>query len=159
MFFPKTFFGNTNPLPLVCAFCGCQTEIWSPSDQQLGDLIDASYLISLQRELLRLQRTQVLFDRFPASRHPVKVDKFYAGNSRDQDTEEDADFEAALQSDPELMEFLRPASGERSFYLPARLSWVTQRVAYLKNAVAQSSIRCGSCQEGFLRIKHSWFEE
>ena len=119
-------------------------------------------LVSLRQELVLLQRTQELFDEFSNSRHPVKVAKSSLKTKENQYaapvSEPDPDFENALQSDQELMHFLRPPTGSSSFYLPARLNGVKEGVENFATLIKKDAVRCTHCPTGFLRIQDPHFD-
>ena len=161
MFNPHRIFAEIKPLPLVCSDCDFTTQMEVPTDEQLCMLIDASYFISLRRELVLLQRTQELFDKFPTSLHPVKMAKSILRTKEAGFAEvasgPDSEFENALQVDQGLLNFLCPPNGTTSFYLPARLKWVEAAVRNHAKSVQEAFVQCPVCEDGFLLIRDEHF--
>ena len=162
IFNPHKVFSKIRPLPVACTECNSHFQLEQPTDDQLDMLINASYLVSLRRELVLLQRTQELFDKFPDSRHPVKVAKSVLRTKEsgfaEPASKPDQAFEEALQSDQELMHFLRPPTGSSSFYLPARLHGAKEGVENFAASVAKAAVKCTHCQTGFLCIQDPHFD-
>ena len=131
-------------IPVVCHTCEDRVELQSPNDTVRDALVQASYIRSFQKEITLLQRTQALFDRFPGSRHPIKINHLYSKSSDRLDVSPDAEFAEALANDPELSVFLKKSG----FLLPARLAGITEACvrwkAELDDTYSVQSVRSGS---------------
>ena len=140
-------------IPISCYSCGAKIELHSPTETMLHALHDASYIQSFKKEITLLQRTQALFERFPNSRHPTKINHEYLKAERSQ-VLADIEFDRALTDDPELSQFLK--SG---FWLPARLNGVSKACIEWQERLDDSEIRCVACKNGHYVIDAALFEQ
>jgi len=141
-------------VPVSCSTCGVQTELHSPDEAVRHALHDASYIQSFKKEIVLLQRTQALFDRFPESRHPIKVNHEHVEKAERTQVQADTDFDRALADDAELRHFLMRSS----FLLPARLAGVSKACDEWQQRLDDSLIRCNACQYGHYVIDAALFE-
>lgn len=147
-------------VPLVCNACGNQTDRKTPSFEDLKAFLLVQALRTTRHELVLLQRTQVLCNRFPDSRHPVRVAILNIKLPSGSKGEPDQEFEAAMREDPELADWLCPSQGYRGIYLPARLKATTEAVNSLEKQVMNQPIaRCSSCGQAALEVPESFIEE
>lgn len=140
-------------IPLLCVRCSFQTVIPKPSEGVLDALYEVSLLREFQHELMMLQRTKALFDSFPNSRHPQKMCKEFGSKEERPKMEADPELDKALDADPELKAFLRRSS----FWLPARMKFVTEAIARCKKPNLHL-ITCTTCENGHFFIEPNFFE-
>lgn len=140
-------------IPIVCHICEEHVELQSPNDTVRDSLIQASYIRAFQEEIVLLQRTQALFDRFPGSRHPKKIHHLYVKQSERLDVCPDAEFAEALVNDPELSVFL-----QGGFLLPARLASITEACSRWEAELDDAPIRCAACTQGHYLIDAELFD-
>ena len=143
---------QVSSVPILCDGCGQEDILINPSDQICDALVGASYIYEFQQELALLQRTQALFDRFPDSRHRIKLTREYLDEH--PRPEPDLEFEMALNKAADLKEFLRT----NGFWLPARLNGVQESLIRWQKELDRDSIQCSSCHEGCYRIEPKFFE-
>jgi hypothetical protein len=140
-------------VPVVCNTCGQQAELQSPDDTVRDALVEASYIRSVQEEIILLHRTQTLFERFPKSRHPIRIHHLYVKQTKRLHTHSDAEFAKALADDPELKVFLT----QNSFLLPARLAAITQACESWEKRLDSTAIQCAECGRGHYLIEPDLF--
>lgn len=146
-------------IPLVCNACGWQTERDTPPFEDLKSYEVVRQLRAVPSELSLLQRIKMLFDRFPESRHPARVDKLHIRLPDGSEDESDPQFEAAMREDPEVAECLCPSVGITSFYLPARLKYISETVSSLEERLPDLPVtHCPSCNGATLQIPDSFIE-
>lgn len=140
-------------VPVVCAQCTYATELPRPAGQTCSALIETSYYRGFVSELYLLERTRLLFDRFPRSRHPVMAEHLHL-DPNEVPTAVDAEFERALRRDAELLKFLT----QGSFLLPRRLQFVRQSVSDYERRAQEFRVPCPACEEGALSLEQAFFE-
>ena len=139
--------------PMVCRGCGVESEL-SCADEEVRDaLIEAANRDEFRDELDLLQRADRLFKRFPRSQHPVKVAKERVATGP-VPWVSDPEFERALQGERGLYDFL----SRSSFYLPARLRFVAERVAELEQSPEPRRFACPVCGFVPLRLESAFFD-
>ncbi len=140
-------------IPVVCHICEEHVELQSPNDTVRDALVQASYIRLFQVEIVLLQRTQALFDRFPGSRHPKKIYHLFVRQSERLDVFPDAEFAEALGNDPELSVLL-----QSGFLLPARLAFITEACRRWESELDDAPIRCVTCAQGHYLIDADLFD-
>ena len=142
-------------VPVLCSSCGQHTELLAPNDTVRSALIEASYIRSFEQEIALMLRAQKLFEGFPASRHPIKIDHLYASSSSERfDVHSDRAFTKALADDPELNIFLR----QGSFLLPVRLAAITKARESWDKQLDDTAIQCAACNRGHYLIEPGLFD-
>lgn len=144
---------QTQTVPILCHSCGQQSSLEEPTEEICDALVTASYIAQFEQETALLQRTQMLFDRFPKSQHPDKLSKEYLTSKRPQ-PQPDPQFETALDKDAELKDFLKT----HGFWLPARSKAVREALKQWKAELSYDVIRCASCNKGHYRIEPDFFD-
>ena len=159
---PRGALQTLENVPVICSHCGTERELLSPNDAIRDALVDASYVRDFQQELALLKRTQVLFERFPKSCHPIKINHEYIKGDKQTPhrakgnlLEEDAGFLQALSEDAELNEFLKRSG----FLLPARLNFVSEAYMNWQKQLDDSKIKCEACDNGHYVIEEELFKQ
>ena len=140
-------------IPILCGHCGQESTFGQPIEEVCDALVTASYIYQFQQELALLQRTQVLFNCFPNSRHQEKLAKEYVTSKRPR-PQPDPRFEIALDKDTELKDFLRA----HGFWLPARLKVVQESLVRWQEELDHKAIQCASCSEGCYHVEPDFFD-
>ena len=142
-------------VPVLCSSCGQHTELLAPNDTVRSALIEASYIRSFEQEIALMYRAQKLFEGFPTSRHPIKINHLYAHSSSERlNVHSDREFAKALADDPELNIFLR----QSSFLLPVRLAAITEARESWDKQLDDTVIQCAACNRGHYLIEPGLFD-
>jgi len=142
-------------VPTVCAGCGYLATLDEHDEALDRALISNTYLQELRHELILLERTERFFERFPASKHRLKVSKLCQDRKELREVQDDSTFENALRAEPQLYEFLTANS---SFRLPTRLREVRKNIQQLRTELDVDLIKCPTCKRGRLMIEHDFFQ-
>jgi hypothetical protein len=144
---------QTAVVPVFCDGCGMTSELPRATDRMRDALIHMGYYREFFHELELLERTELLFARFPESRHPLVAEHLHIRPS-EVATSADEEFERALGVDAELHEFL----GRCGFLLPARLQFVRESVASYSARLHEFRVHCQTCEAGTLCLEQEFFE-
>lgn len=167
-------FGATKRLekfPIYCPACGYFATIDPPTSEGICGLYEHSLEIEWNHEREMLLRLDALVRRFPNSVHREKVrvttakagpDNLYYEVLNAEPVEEqpiihrhigeDPEFEAALNADLELRDWMKGIS----FLLYARLRSFVDEVCYFEK-YAIEELRCPSCGDEFIAIDRKFF--
>ena len=137
-------------IPVECVHCGYSETRTDFADETKQAVIETTVHSELDTERKMLQRTRLLFDRYPKSRHPIILNK--TGRRKTVIPSSDPAFESELIADPELHEFLTNGG----FNLDARESFVASRIPELLPYTEREDLRCHQCG-AYLVIPRSFY--
>ncbi|MCB1100651.1 MAG: hypothetical protein KDN22_34130 [Verrucomicrobiae bacterium] len=159
-------------IPVYCPTCGFTATIDPPSDAAICGIVERSHEIEWNYERQMLQRLDALVRRFPDSLHrdKVRVTTHKAGSNNQyyqvldfrpmkeqpiitRRIEPDPDFDAALNADQELQDWMRHSS----FLLYNRLSMFEDRADYSEK-YELPELKCPQCQEDYIAIDRELFK-
>ena len=140
---------NYTDVPVECPHCGYTDSSATRTKTSKLALVTTTRYHRTVTELALLHRTKQLFDRFPDSRHSAIVDKLHLKDAPC----DDAAFDAALDADPDLRDFLQPRHG---FYLPARLAYASEQAATIPPEITRKEIQCPDCSK-YLVLPEDFF--
>ncbi|MCW1926410.1 hypothetical protein OKA05_27915 [Luteolibacter arcticus] len=159
-------------LPIYCPACGYTATIATPGEATLHGIVERSHELEWNHERDMLLRLDALVRRFPDSLHrdKVRVTTSKAGpdnqyhlilDSRPTHTqpvitrriEPDPEFDAALDADPELRDWMKGSS----FLLYPRLSAFAEEADYSAE-YAIDELKCPTCLRDYIAIDRAFFE-
>ncbi len=169
---PHSAAKRLDKFPVYCPTCGYTAIIDRPSEAAIFGIVERSQEIEWNREREMLQRLDALIRRFPDSYHrdKVRITSHKAGLNnqyyqvldsrpmKDQPIitrriEIDPEFDAALDADPELREWMKHAS----FLLYIRLDMFKDRADYSERYEIPE-LRCPKCNSDYIAINQELFE-
>jgi len=158
--------------PVYCPACGFKAIIDPPNEAAISAIVERSEEISWNDERRMLLRLDALVHRFPNSLHrdKVRVTTSKAGpnnqyyqvlDSRPVESQPiitrqvapDPEFDAALDADPQLKEWMR----HRSFLLYVRLNWLDKEADYSER-YKMAELECPDCHRDHIAIDRKFFE-
>ncbi len=146
--------------PVYCLTCGYTATVKPPSEAAICGIVERSHEIEWNHEREMLRRLDTLVRRFPNSLHrdKVRVTTHKAGPNNQyyhvldsrplksqpiitRRIELDAEFDAALDADPELQEWMKHSS----FLLYMRMSMFEEAADYSERYQIDE-LKCPDCQ-------------
>ncbi|RYD30295.1 MAG: hypothetical protein EOP87_16890 [Verrucomicrobiaceae bacterium] len=158
--------------PVYCPACGVAASIDPPGETAICGIIERSHEIEWNYERMMLRRLDALVRLFPDSCHrdKVRVTTSKAGpnnqyhqvlDARPMEAqpiitrriEPDPEFDAALNADPELRDWMKGCS----FLLYYRLKMFEDEADY-SDRYQFSELKCPECGDDYLAIDRQFFE-
>jgi DNA-directed RNA polymerase subunit RPC12/RpoP len=152
VFNPRVAIRRHAEVPAVCEACGHRTALKNRDKEMDDALVDSTVLDDSRAELALLHRAERLFARFPDSNDALKVGREQLHPKQHPRVSQDLEFQAALQADPELSDFLRHSM----FHLSTRSAGVTRLIEQLSQRDF-SAIRCPNCDQGRLHLPEEFY--
>lgn len=152
---PEDSLRKADHVPIMCSACSYSTTLAEHSESLDVALVNSTCLSELQHELSLLERTEQFFERFPASKHRLKLSKTRGDPKELREIQDDPEFENALRAEPDLYDFLTDHS---SFLLLPRLRGVRESIQHLQEDLDVSLVGCPKCKTGRLLIEKNFFQ-